>query len=40
MPDWGWVSFAYAVVYLTLAAYVARMIFRFRAAGRRIREPR
>lgn len=30
MSDWGWVGIAYAVVYGTLAAYVAALIVRTR----------
>jgi hypothetical protein len=36
MSDWGWVTFAYLVVYGTLGSYLASIIVR----TRRIRRPR
>lgn len=33
MSDWGWVGFAYAVVYLTLASYTTSLIRRRRRLG-------
>jgi hypothetical protein len=32
MSDWGWVAFAYLVVYGSLGGYVASLVFRIRRA--------
>jgi len=34
MSDWGWVAFAYGVVYLTLGSYLASIVMRVRRARR------
>lgn len=34
MSDWGWVTFAYAVVYGALGAYAASLLVRLRRSGR------
>ena len=34
MSDWGWVAFAYLVVYGTLGAYLASLATRLRRARR------
>lgn len=36
MSDWGWVAFAYLVVYGTLAAYAVNLGVRVRRARRRL----
>jgi len=38
VSDWGWVVFGYAVLYGTLAAYVASIAYRLRQARRRLGE--
>lgn len=32
MSDWGWVAFAYTIVYGALAGYVASLVIRVRRA--------
>lgn len=34
MSDWGWVTFAYLVVYGVLGAYVAWIVYRIRVTDR------
>lgn len=34
MSDWGWVTFAYTIVYLTLGAYLVSLRVRRRRLGR------
>ena len=34
MSDWGWVAFAYSVVYITLGAYTVSLIRRRRRLGK------
>ncbi len=34
MSDWGWVTFAYATVYVTLAAYTISLVRRQRSFTR------
>lgn len=34
MSDWGWVAFAYVVVYGTLASYVISLVIRARRSER------
>jgi hypothetical protein len=36
MSEWGWVSFAYVVVYGTLAVYAVGLGMRLRRARRRL----
>jgi hypothetical protein len=36
MSDWGWVAFAYAVAYGSLAVYAASIVVRIRNARRAI----
>jgi hypothetical protein len=38
MSDWGWVAFAYLVVYGTLAAYLASIVVRTRRVRRTLDE--
>lgn len=39
MSEWGWVAFAYAVAYGSLAVYMATLTTRLRAARERLEEP-
>jgi hypothetical protein len=38
VSDWGWVAFAYSVVYATLALYVVSIVVRARRMGRSVDE--
>jgi hypothetical protein len=38
VSDWGWVAFAYSVVYTTLALYLASIVVRARRVRRSVDE--
>ena len=38
MSEWGWVIYAYAVTYVSLAAFAGYLVFRIRQARRRLEE--
>jgi hypothetical protein len=38
VSDWGWVAFAYSVVYITLALYLASIVVRARRVRRSLDE--
>ena len=40
MSEWSWVALAYAVTYLSLAAYVVSLVFRIRRTRERLEELR
>ena len=38
MSDWGWVAFAYGVVYMTLGSYLASIVMRVRRTRKALGE--